>query len=64
MYIWVHVKMCNYDTKYIIITNSFKCQDGLHYYESLIETIKMDILLDYFGAQMEKILKAQFTKGS
>jgi hypothetical protein len=37
--------MSNYGIKYIMITNSHKCQVGLHHRDGLIETIKMDIII-------------------
>jgi hypothetical protein len=55
--------MSNYGIKYIIITNSIKCQFGLHHCDGLVETIEMDISFDNFGVRMQKILKEQIILG-
>jgi hypothetical protein len=57
--IWSHVQMSNYRIKYGIITNNLKCQFRRHRCDRLVETIKMNILLDYFGAWVEKILNTK-----
>jgi hypothetical protein len=49
--------MSNYGIKYIIIANNLKCQFGLHRCDRLVDTIKMNILLDYFEAEVENIFK-------
>jgi hypothetical protein len=37
------------------IMNILKCQIGLHHCDGLVETIEMNILLDYFGVGMKEI---------
>jgi hypothetical protein len=51
--------MSNYGIKYIIITNSLKCQNELHHSDELVETIETDILLGHFGVRMQKISNRQ-----
>jgi hypothetical protein len=59
LYIWLQVNMSNYGIKYIIITNSLKCQNGLHHCDELVKAIEMDILLGYIGVRMQKISNRQ-----
>jgi hypothetical protein len=47
--------MSSYDIKYIIITNSLKCQFGLPHCNGLVETIEMDILFICIGVRMKSI---------
>jgi hypothetical protein len=47
--------MSNFGIKYIIITNSLKCQFGLHYCDGLVEVIEMDILFACIRVPMQKI---------
>jgi hypothetical protein len=55
MYIWLHVNTSRYDIKYIIITNSLKCQFGLHHCNGPVETTKMEILFVCIGVRMKSI---------
>jgi hypothetical protein len=47
--------MSNHGIKYIMITNSLKCQVGLYHCDGLVKMIKMDILFVYFRVWMQKI---------
>jgi hypothetical protein len=47
--------MSNYGIKYIIITNSLKCQFGMHHCDGLVKKIKMDILFAYIRVCVREI---------